>query len=125
QLTVSGPRAVEKAEAVADMIWERLENVGFSYEETRTELVGTGAIFEPGKSDLSDLPELNLRLGVRDPDREKVARFGKEIAPVVTNGPPGITGYAGGRPKPQKIMAYWPTLIPKDVVDVSVRVEEV
>ncbi|MDP6577594.1 MAG: DUF1446 domain-containing protein [Candidatus Marinimicrobia bacterium] len=125
QLTVSGPRAVEKGEAVADMIWKRLEKAGFSYEETRTELVGAGAIFEPGKSDPSDLPELNLRLGVRDPDREKVARFGKEIAPVVTNGPPGITGYAGGRPKPQEIMAYWPTLIPKDVVDVSVRVEEV
>ena len=125
QLTVSGPRAIEKAEAVADMIWKRLENAGFSYEETRTELVGAGAIFEFGKSDPPDLPELNLRLGVKDPDREKVARFGKELVPVVTNGPPGITGYAGGRPKPQKIMAYWPTLIPKDVVDVSVRVEEV
>jgi hypothetical protein len=29
----------------------------------------------------------------------KVNRFGMEIVPLVTSGPPGVTGFAGGRPK--------------------------
>ena len=46
----------------------------------------------------------------------------KEIAPVITSGPPGITGVSGGRPKAQEIVAYWPSLIPKDMVETSVDV---
>ncbi len=35
---------------------------------------------------------------VRDPDRTAVERFCRELAPLVTSGPPGIVGYASGRP---------------------------
>jgi hypothetical protein len=68
-----------------------------------------------------------LHLAVRDPDRGAVARFGYELAPLVTTGPPGVTGFAGGRPKPQEVVAYWPALIPKSLVDpfVNVSVEAV
>ena len=61
-------------------------------------------------------------LSVKDIDRNKVSRFGKEIAPVITNGPAGITGFAGGRPKPQEIISYWPTLIPKDIIKCKVDI---
>ena len=57
--------------------------------------------------------EIVLRLSVRDLDKSKIIRFGKELAPVITNGPPGITGFSGGRPRPQEIKAFWPTLINK------------
>jgi hypothetical protein len=52
-----------------------------------------------------------------------VARLSKEIEQVITNGPPGITGYTAGYPKPQKIMANWLKLIPKEAEEVTVRVE--
>ncbi|MBH31550.1 MAG: ATPase [Candidatus Marinimicrobia bacterium] len=123
QLTVSGPKAIEKGEAVANIIWSRLEQAGCNYKENRTELVGAGALFGNGID--NDPSELTLRLSVRDSDKAKVARFGKEIAPVVTNGPPGITGFSGGRPKPQEVLAYWPTTVPKEWLDVTVRVEEI
>ena len=42
----------------------------------------------------------------------------------MTAGPPGVTGFAGGRPKPQEIVAYWPALLPKSRVETRVRVEE-
>ena len=48
-----------------------------------------------------------------------------EIVPVVTSGPPGVTGYAGGRPKASEIISYWPALIGKDKVKTKVSVEEV
>ena len=52
-----------------------------------------------------------LRLGVRDQDRAKVERFGMELVPLVTSGPPGVTGFAGGRPNAQEIVGYWPALM--------------
>jgi hypothetical protein len=73
-----------------------------------------------------DPPEVVLRLGVRDPDRAKVERFGMEIAPLITAGPPGVTGFAGGRPKAQEIVAYWPALLAREEVErqIEVSVEE-
>jgi len=60
-----------------------------------------------------------------DADAAKVSRFGQEIAPLITAGPPGVTGFAGGRPKATEVLGYWPSLIPKDRVHPQVVVEEV
>ena len=64
-------------------------------------------------------------MGVKGADREKVDRFGKELVPLVTSGPPGVTGFAGGRPKATEIIGFWPALIPKRLVAPKVVVEEV
>ena len=124
QITLSGPRAVEKARLAAEIVWKRLERAGvtFAPEDRETELMGTGACL-PGILPVpDDLPEVVLRLGVRDSDSAKVERFGKEIAPLVTAGPPGVTGFAGGRPKPQEIVAYWPALLAREEVESRVEV---
>jgi len=62
------------------------------------------------------------RLGVRGDDKRAIERFTKEIAPLVLNGPPTVTGFAGGRPKVEEIVAYWPALIPKSEVRPVVEV---
>lgn len=128
-LTITGPRAVEKAELCADIVWKRLERSGITFDDDcrETEIVGTGVCL-PGVFDSpSDPAEVVLRMAVRDPDYDKVMRFGKELAPLVTAGPPGVTGFAGGRPKPQKVVAYWPALLAREEVEnhVRVTVEEV
>jgi hypothetical protein len=124
QLTVCGPRAVEKAELAASTIWKRLERAGVSFEEAQktVELVGVDACLPGIAPAPADPPEVVLRLGVRDDDAAKVARFGKEIAPLVTSGPPGVTGFAGGRPKAQEVVAYWPALLAREEVEAQVRV---
>jgi hypothetical protein len=72
-----------------------------------------------------DLPEVTVRWGVRGQDRAAVERFTKEIAPLVLAGPPSVTGFAGGRPAVQEIMAYWPALIPKSEIEPGLKVEVV
>ena len=62
-------------------------------------------------------------MGVKCADEDKVDRFGMEIVPLVTSGPPGVTGFAGGRPKATDIVGYWPALLQKDQVQTRVRVE--
>jgi Acyclic terpene utilisation family protein AtuA len=129
QLTVSGPRAVDKARLAADTVWKRLERAGVTFAEDRktVELVGVNACLPGIAPPPADPPEVVLRLGVRDDDPAKVSRFGKEIAPLVTSGPPGVTGFAGGRPKAQEVVAYWPALLAREEVEgrVRVSVEEV
>jgi hypothetical protein len=124
-LVISGPRAVDKARAAADIVWRRLEKAGvrFPEEDRSVEIVGAGACHPAGIAPPpSDPPEVTLRLGVRGHNREAIARFGLELAPLITAGPPGVTGFAGGRPKPQEVVAFWPALVPKEVVDPHVRV---
>ena len=65
--------------------------------------------------------EVQLRVGVRARDQAPVDRFTREIAPLILNGPPSVTGFAGGRPKPEEIVAYWPALIDKKEVQPCVE----
>jgi len=125
QLTVSGPDAEPKARICADAIWGRLARAGIRFEETLTELVGVDACHGPITRGVAAPGEIVLRVGVKDRDRGKVDRFGKELAPLVTTGPPGVTGFAGGRPKATEVLGFWPALIPKSLVDPRVVVEEV
>lgn len=128
-LTITGPGAVDKAHACAEIVWKRLERAGVTFgdEHKEVEILGTGACLPGVLETPPDPAEVVLRLGVRDADYDKVERFGKELAPLVTAGPPGVTGFAGGRPKPQRIVAYWPALIAREEVEdhVEVTVEEV
>lgn len=123
-LTYSWPDAAHKARAADRILRERLDRLGHSFDEIRTELVGWdsthGALVgEPP----ADLPEVQLRVGVRSSDRAAVERFTREIAPLVLTGPPSVTGFAGGRPRVQEIMAYWPALIRREAVEDHLRVE--
>ena len=125
QLTVSGPDADAKAHICADAIWGRLARAGVTFEQTLTEFVGVDACHGPMTRGLARPGELVLRVGVKDRVKARVDRFGKELAPLVTTGPPGVTGFAGGRPKATEVLGYWPTLIPKNLVVPQVVVEEV
>ena len=122
QLTISGPNAYEKAQLTAEIIWKRLKNSGVSFDDTSTEYLGLSSCHGEINSIPSQINEVVLRLGVKDANKDNVNRFGKEIAPVITSGPPGITGFSGGRPKAQEIVAYWPALIPKELVQTTVDV---
>jgi len=54
---------------------------------------------------------VELRVAVHASERAPVERFTREIAPLVLSGPPSVTGFAGGRPRVQEVVAYWPALI--------------
>jgi len=129
QVTVSGPRALEKARLAAEIVWKRLERGGVSFapESRCEEYLGVSSCLPGILAAPEAPPEVVLRLSVRDADRGRVERFGKEIAPLVTAGPPGVTGFSGGRPKPQEVVAYWPALLDRREVEprLEVSVEEI
>ena len=127
QLTVAGPDAVDKAKLCADIVFDRakMDGAEFSDEERFVEIVGTN-VCHAGIVDAPAEPaEVVLRIGARGHDKDKLNRLGMEIVPLVTSGPPGVTGFAGGRPKATDVISYWPALISKDKVKTKVSVESV
>src|SRR5690606_5739490 len=110
QLLVCGRDAVTKAEACGQMIFERLRTAGLEFDEQLAECLGTG-VSAPGFQPTGEVREVMLRVSVRDGRREAVERFTKEIAPLITSGPPGLAGYASGRSPVRPVFAYWPTLV--------------
>ncbi len=121
-LTYSWPDALEKAKAADQILRTRLEDLGLKFDEIKTEFQGYNACHGPLAKDFEELNEVVLRVGVRSQDRKAIERFGKEVAPLILTGPPGVTGFAGGRPKPSDVVAYWPALIPKSEVTPIVEV---
>src|SRR5687767_14267317 len=112
-LVYSWPGAYQKAQAADRIVRARLDRLGLKFDQVLTEFVGASATHGPlAGPPRSDVPEVQLRVGVRGEDRNAVERFTKEIAPLILTGPPAVTGFAGGRPKVEEIVAYWPALIP-------------
>ena len=145
-LVYSWPDALDKAKAADKILRERLDNLGLKFDLILTEFVGVNAthghlamaeLLRTGSdsdwvpsSDSSlithhsSLPEVQLRVAVRGPNKADVERFTKEIAPLILTGPPSVTGFAGGRPKVEEIMAYFPALIPKSLIETKVDIVE-
>src|SRR5713226_170165 len=125
-LVYSWPEAYDKAQAADRILRARLDRLGLKFDQILTEFVGANATHGPLAGEPSpDLPEVQLRVGVRSENRTAVERFTKEIAPLILTGPPGVTGFAGGRPKVEEIVAYWPALIPKREITSRVEILEV
>lgn len=125
-LVYAWPDAYDKARAADRILRARLEKLGLRFEQLLTEFVGVSSTHgllagEPSP----EISEVQLRVGVRDNDRKSIERFTKEIAPLILTGPPGVTGFAGGRPKVEEIVAYWPALIPKSEITAKVDVIKV
>ncbi len=123
-LVYAWPDAYAKAQAADKILRERLDRLGLTFDLILTEFVGVNAthgnlVGEPSP----DIPEVQLRIGVRGQNKADIERFTKEIAPLILTGPPAVTGFAGGRPKVEEIMAYFPALIPKSLIETKVEVD--
>ena len=127
QLTVAGPDAVDKARLCADIVFERAAMDGVEFDDSQKfiEIVGTNVCHAGIMKAPENPAEVVLRIGARDNDRAKLDRLGMEIVPLVTSGPPGVTGFAGGRPKATEVISYWPALIDRTLVKTKVSVSTV
>ena len=121
-LVYAWPDALEKAQLADRVLRERLDRMGLRFDKLLTEFVGVSSAHGALTPQVGEAQEVQLRVGVRAEDRAAVERFTREIAPLVLNGPPSVTGFAGGRPKVEEIVAYWPALVDKTVVETKVEV---
>lgn len=113
------PDALEKADWCENLVRHRLEHLGVDPEEQRYDRVGIDAL----AGDVAPAPdyepnEIELRVAIKTRTREEAEQARRAILTTVTVGP---VGTAMGVPLPvRKVVALWPTLVPRDLVDVNV-----
>jgi len=108
---LSGPDVDAKAERLAEMLWHR---VGSEFADRRADLVGYRSCWGAAAPEVEP-NEGVFRAAVRDPDRGKVERFAHTMLGLALQAPPGL-GVFGGRPEVQEAYAYWPALVPRELV---------
>jgi hypothetical protein len=116
-LVVIGRDAAEKARRCGQIVLARLAAAGFAPERSLVECLGAGHA--------SGASEVVLRVAVSDRRREIVEWFTRELTPLITAGPQGVTGYGEGRPVVREQFGYWPTLIDRAAVTPRVDLIEV
>lgn len=123
-LCIAGPDAIDKAHVLSDMVFERLAMLGapVSEENRFLELFGTNILYRGIVAQAAQPHEILMRIGARSRDRRALSLLASEIAPLLTSGPPGITGFAGGRARPSDVVGYWPALVARSNVHTQVTV---
>jgi Acyclic terpene utilisation family protein AtuA len=122
-LAVVGRDAEAKARRAGEIVLERVRRAGVNLADSLVECLGAGDV-APGVIRPASPPfEVVLRVTVRDPVRAAVDRFCRELAPLITSGPPGLAGYAAGRPTPRPAFGYWPALVPRSLAEERAHVD--
>lgn len=117
---LSGKQAIEKARIFEEFFWERLKDLGYTFNKTNTEMIGNNACHKDLAKSIEP-NELMLRFSVYDDKKEGIAEFGKLLSTIILSGPPGVA-VTGGRPRPQSVMSYWPCLIKKEGINSTVKI---
>ena len=124
-LLFSWPDALEKARRAEDLVRKRLKHrLNIEPEEIRFDYVGVNTLHgrtapEPN----GELNEVGLRLAAKLRTAEEADLVRREATHLWTIG--GI-GTAFGVPFPVRpIISLWPTLVPRDAVELKLTVEEV
>lgn len=121
----SWPDAIAKAQRAEEILRARLAKKKLKAKDMRFDLLGINALHLNTAWPLKEEPnEVVLRVAIRTDEKSEAMKLAPEISPLNLNGPPSNC-FFGGRPQPQEIIALWPTLIPRDAVNISMEIKEV
>jgi hypothetical protein len=115
------PDALEKADWSERLVRERLAYLGVEPLEQRYDRVGIDALAGPISPAPSHEPnEVELRMVARCATRKEAEQAKRAMLLPATVGP---VGTAFGAPVPvRKVIALWPTLVPRELVPQQVAV---
>ncbi len=123
QALFSWPDAYDKARRGEEIIRERLKATDVHPSELLFEYVGVNTLNGPTAPPPSgDLNEVGLRVAAHCATRQEADAIRRELTHLWTLGGVGSAIAVPSRPRP--VVALWPTLIPRDAVQVEVEVIE-
>ncbi|MGL4564184.1 MAG: acyclic terpene utilization AtuA family protein, partial [Halioglobus sp.] len=126
-MTFYGIDADRKARALGEAVFEASRNVfrafGLAdFSETSIELIGA----ESQYGDFAQLQgsrEVAMKLAAKHPDAMGIGILLKEAVGLGLATPPGLSGFAGGRPKPSPVVRLFSFTIPRDQVQVRILLD--
>ncbi|MEP4148634.1 MAG: acyclic terpene utilization AtuA family protein [Halioglobus sp.] len=122
-----GLDADRKANALGDAIFEASRNVfgtfGLAdFSETSIELLGTESQYG-NFSEVEECREVVMKIAAKHPEMMGIGIMLKESVGLGLATPPGLSGFAGGRPKPSPVVRLFSFVIDKAKVEVSIELD--
>jgi hypothetical protein len=122
-----GRDADAKAEKFAEAVFRRcrtiLEKADLpDFTETSFEIIGVESHFGAARK-VGAVREVDVKMAVKHPSAKGVGVLLKEMVGMALTAPPGLTGFAGARPKPSPVVRLFSTIVPKAQVAITVDVE--
>jgi hypothetical protein len=124
--TYYGRHAAIKAQKFADNVLSRtrfiLDQLAMEdLSQTSIEVIGSGAHY--GNSPLqSNAIEVDVKIAVTHHSAKGAGIFLKEAVGMALSSPPGLTLFAGSRPKPSPVIRLFSTLVPKSDCDIRIDI---
>ena len=125
-LSFTGVDAEAKAQRFAEAAFARARktfrqfNAG-DFIETSVEVLGANSQF--GEAYKTDAMEVVVKVAARHPDAMGAGLLLKELSGLGLATPPGLSIFAGGRPKPSPVVRLFSYLTPKDEIAIEIDVD--
>ena len=124
-LSFTGFEAEKKARTFADAAFTRTRKIfrqfnAGDFTETSIEVIGAGSQYGDV---VSDDREVVLKIAAKHSSAMGAGLLLKECAGLGLATPPGLSIFAGGRPKPSPVVRLYSYLTPKDAVTITIDVD--
>lgn len=121
---IGAPNVLEKTQACIELYRGLLKRAGISPVDIRFDRIGvdalSGGMFpDPAEADVR---EVGLRIAIRTRTKEEAAIARANMIRVTLYGPVGLGWGAPAAIRP--VVSLWPTLIPRDEINIEVQVQE-
>lgn len=121
-----GEQAVDKANVFAELALQRsrtkLKTLGApDYDETMIEIIGNESHYGEHNK-VTGSREVALKIAVKHADPRAAGLLLKEATGAALSAPPGLSIFAGGRPKPSPVVRLFSFLMPKSAVRLSATI---
>jgi hypothetical protein len=125
--TMVGRDAHKKAEHLAASVFARTETMlaqaGLEpLTETSVEVIGVESHFGAAVRYFRSR-EVDVKLAVKHASPKGVGIFLKEMVGLALTAPPGLTSFAGARPKPTPVVRLFSMLIPKEQLQIAIELD--
>ncbi|WP_240554826.1 acyclic terpene utilization AtuA family protein [Oceanicoccus sagamiensis] len=119
-----GIDADKKAEAFAELVLKRVRSVFQArqmedFKEVSIEVMGAETHYGDFQQ-LESSREVVLKLAARHADAKAIAILLKEVTGLALSAPPGLSIFAGARPKPSPVVRLFSFLIPKHKLSIQI-----
>lgn len=125
--TMLGRDAPRKAQLLADAMLGRtasaLSDRGLApLTEASVEIIGVESHYGAGARSLG-VREVDFKIAARHPSAAGLGIFLKEMVGLALTAPPGLTGFAGARPKATPVVRLFSCLLAKSAVTVTLEID--
>jgi hypothetical protein len=122
-----GIDASRKAQRFAEIVYKRARRTLRAlnlpdFTQTSTEVLGAESQYGSARQ-VEIAREVVVKIAAKHPDAAGVGILLKEATGLGLAAPPGLSGFAGGRPKPTPVVRLFSFAIPKEKVSITIDVD--